>query len=202
MCCVDALRSVDNKLPAKELAREVLAFAVLPRVFVCGVHIRLDEFGVAGESKLGSGRVRAGEVGVVGVDEDALRLRFRTRAGRGVRPRGRCRGVGGRGGFEGVLVLERVTEERFFVVFSAGNACQEQGENCEGIRRTPSVVGARGRIRGIRLRTGLLRGRSPNRVREHSHILIKGHSGSILTATTIRLCSTYFKLVPCHLVEF
>ena len=69
-------------------ARDVAPAAVLPRVLVGGVRVRLDALRVARDAEVCRGGVRAREVGVVRVDEDALGLGARARAG-GVQRRAR-----------------------------------------------------------------------------------------------------------------
>ena len=98
--------------PAEELARDGAALAVLPRVLGGGVHVRLDALGVAGQAELGGGGVRAGDVGVVWVDEYALWLRARAWPGRA---------WGRVGGFERIGLLGRAQEGLLHVrVLGAG----------------------------------------------------------------------------------
>ena len=80
---------------------------MLPGLSIGGVHVALDEVRIAREPELDGSGVRAGDVGVVGVDEDALGLRARARPARG---RGRIGGA-----FEGVGLLGRAEQGLFHV---------------------------------------------------------------------------------------
>ena len=85
---------------------------MLPRLSVRRVNVPLDEVRVAHEPELDGGGVRAGDVGVVWVDEYALWLRARAWPGRA---------WGRVGGFERVGLLGRAQEGLLHVrVLGAG----------------------------------------------------------------------------------